>query len=150
MNRNKCPQFVLNFFRDEKIRSHFGRTWNYARTKVQSMLREFGTFFTIVHPVLFWCTFAHVFSYERIFVLRMHIIRLGAESTATIRKKWEYWGKITDIPTVIINIGSMLRKWENRKFLWYPRDIVITIHKYSDIFGDQYMDAFSRGVFDET
>ena len=93
MNRNKCPQFVLNFFRDEKKRSHFGRIWNYARTKVQDMLREFGTFFAIVHPVLFWCTFAHVCRYKRIFVLRTHIIRLGADSICRSKKEMEIVGK---------------------------------------------------------
>jgi hypothetical protein len=40
----------------------------------------------------------------------------------------------------------MLRKWETRKFLGYPRDIVITIHKYSETFGNQQRDAF-RGVY---
>jgi hypothetical protein len=40
-------------------------------------------------------------------------------------------------------------KMGKRKFLGYLRDIVITIHKYSEIFGQKQRDAFSRGVFNE-
>jgi len=111
----------IKFLPRREKRSHFARIWNYARTKVQGMLREFGTFFAIVHPVLFWCTFAYVCvcvracvrvcarvcvcvcvcvcvrtyvrTYERIFVLTMRIIRLGADSTCRSQKQVEVVGK---------------------------------------------------------
>jgi hypothetical protein len=60
---------------------------------MQSMPREFGTFFAIVHPVLFCCTFTRVSSYERIFVLRIHIIRMGADSTCHNQKEMKVVGE---------------------------------------------------------
>lgn len=139
----------IKFLPRRKKRSHFGRIWNYARTKVQGMLREFGTFFLIVHPLLFWCTFARVCRYERIFVLRMHVIRLGADSTCHNQKEIEVVGDNYRLTNKNNNkkYWNHAEKMGKRKFLGYPRDIVITIQKYSDIFGDQHRDAFSRVVF---
>lgn len=90
-------------------------------------------------------------SHERIFVLRMRIIRLGSDGTCHSQKEMEVVGKNYRLT------NNNNKYWKRAEKIGKPkiprvsqRQIVIAIHKYSEIFGDQQMAAFSRGVFNET
>lgn len=89
-------------------------------------------------------------SHECIFVLRMRIIRFGADGTCHSQKEMEVIWKNYRLA------NNNNKYWKHAEKIEKPeiprvsqRQIVITIHKYSEIFGDQQRDAFSRGVYNE-
>lgn len=93
------------------------------------MLRKLGTFFAIVLPV-FWSTFARVRSHESIFVLRMRIVRLGADSTCHSQKEMEVVGKNYRLTNNNNKYWKHAEKMEKPEIpMESQRQIVITIHK---------------------
>jgi len=81
----------------------------------------------------------------------MRIIKLGADGTYNSQKEMEVVGKNYSLTNNNNKYWKHSEKMEKPKIPRVSqRQIVTTIHKCSEIFGDQQRDAFSMGVFNET
>jgi len=80
----------------------------------------------------------------------MRIIKLGADGTYHSQKEMDLVGKNYRLT------NNNNKYWKHSETTEKPkmprvsqRQIVITIHNYSEIFGDQQKDTFSRFLFNE-
>lgn len=109
------------------------------------MLREFGTFLRLcilccsdIHSRV--CVATNVFSFSE----------LGADSPCRSQKEMEVVGKNCRLTNNINKYWKHAEKMRKPEIPRVSQRHLITIHKYSVIFGNQQRSAFNRVVFNET